>query len=422
MEGNLMIASTPEGREPTSLKREERLENLHSKYRARRNKLNGHLDRYGHSVELLRMEVALERQYRRWLSVLELYTEDGRTRRHSVDNEPVWALLRAARRRWPDHPGVIEANAEFHRYIWQHLKAVDLYRRAMASAQRGDDRLAAALSMVEAMVSYAQFGHPHTVDPVPLLHEAAQVLADERRDGPLLEQLVLLRARVNLELGEPVDWAEIETVGNEVLSGGYAAGVSAWLNARRHHGSGLPAGADPEVWRISPDSPLAELVRGRLNPQPPPEEVTTDVDDEVVDEPSSSLGDFLRENFTELHLLRGLGSLYLRRAEVEQSLAHAHTAYDLFDGCRVFQEAGRLGRSTPVTKFLMARAVLLAAQLRGSADPFDTPSPREGVSWLKYAELLFQSCKDETVGAFGGQCSHFRGEASDLLHRLAAAG
>ncbi|WP_422751952.1 caspase family protein [Micromonospora sp. WMMD708] len=417
-EGNLLAASTPEGRESSSVPAPERLVNIRRLYRVRRDKLDGHLRRFSHSIELLQMEVGLERQYRRWLGVLETYRdEQGVNRRHDVDNSAVWELIRAAERRWPEHPGVLEVRAEFHRYIWEYGQAIETYRRLIVTASDGRGRLRHGLAMVEAVVGYAQFGWPRNdPDPRPLLLEAGELLAAEEREGPLLEQSVILRTRVDLELSREIAWSDVENVATEIMSnGGYTEGVARMLNRRWSGDSVVTSLADPGVWRITEGSAFADQLHRLLHV---PSRVRPPADRDVADESHSTIADFLRENFTEVQLLRGLGAVYLRMAELRRDPEKAVKAFHFFDGCRVFQQVHLAGRVTPVTRFLMARAILLAAELTGSADPIPEPCPREGCSWLEHAERLLQSSKDESVGEFGKQCSHFRKETSKLLLRF----
>ncbi|WKU05932.1 caspase family protein [Micromonospora sp. HUAS LYJ1] len=417
-EGNLLAASTPEGRESSSVPPPERLVNIRRLYRVRRDKLDGHLRRFSHSIELLQLEVGLERQYRRWLGVLETYRdEQGVNRRNDVDNSTVWELIRAAEQRWPDHPGVLEVRAEFHRYIWEYRQAIETYRRLIGTASDGRGRLRHGLAMVEAVVGYAQFAWPRNdPDPRPLLLEAGELLAAEEREGPLLEQSVILRTRVDLELNREIAWSDVEKVATEIMSdGGYTEGVAAMLNRRWSGDSVVTSLADPGVWRITADSAFADQLNRLFGSSP---RVRPPADREVTDESHSTIADFLRENFTEVQLLRGLGAVYLRMAELRRDPAQAVRAFHFFDGCRVFQQVHLGGRVTPITNFLMARAILLAAELTFSADPITEPCPWEGRSWLEYAERLLQSSKDESVGEFGKQCSHFRKETSNLLRAV----
>ncbi|MEU8372830.1 caspase family protein [Micromonospora sp. NPDC048894] len=417
-EGNLLAASTPEGRDVSSIPHQERLTNIGRLYRVRRDKLDGHLRRFSHSIELLQMEVGLERQYRRWLGVLETYRdEQGVTRRNDVDNSAVWDLIRAAEQRWPDHPGVLEVRAEFHRYIWEYRRAIEAYRRLTVTAPDGRGRLRHGLAMVEAVVGYAQFSWPRNdPDPRPLLVEAGDLLAAEEREGPFLEQLVILRTRVDLELAREIDWADVEKVAAEIMSSdGYTAGVAAMLNRRWSGDAVVTSLADPGVWRIAEGSRFADQLHQLFDTSP---RVHPLADREVTDEAHSTIADFLRENFTEVQLLRGLGAVYLRMAELHRQPEQAGRAFHFFDGCRVFQQVHLAGRVTPVTRFLMARAILLAAELTQSADPIEGPCPWEGKSWLEYADRLLQSCKDESVGEFGKQCSHFRKVTTELLRSI----
>ncbi|MEV4771168.1 caspase family protein [Micromonospora humida] len=422
-EGNLLAAATPEGVERLERRKRLRPEDLveiRRVYRLRRDKLDGHLRRFSHSIELLQMEVGLERQYRRWLGVGEQQPdEQGVHRRNDVDNSTVWELIRAAEQRWPDHPGVLEVRAEFHRYIWEYRQAIETYRRLIVTASDGRGRLRYGLAMVEAIVGYAHFGWPRNdPDPRPLLLEAGELLAAEEREGPLLEQLVILRTRVDLELNREIAWGDVENVATEIMSnGGYTEGVARMLNRRRSGDAVVTSLADRGVWRIAEGSEFADQLNRVFHPTP---RVRPPADREVTDESHSTIADLLRENFTEVQLLRGLGAVYLRMAELHRDPEKAVKAFHFFDGCRVFQQVHLAGRVTPVTMFLMARAILLAAELTSSADPIAEPCPREGRSWLEYAEQRLQSSKDQSVGEFGKQCSHFHKETGKLLRTIQA--
>ena len=415
-EGNLFDASAPDGEDPNRYPMAEKVENLKIKYNARRRVLDSHRRRYGKSVRLLAMEVGLERQYRRWLGVLERVEIDGVVQRRNVDNRPVLALLKTALEEWPAESGVRASAAEFHRYIWNYPASIDLYREVRSMSIDGSDRFKAALGFAEAVASFVQFGFPRPPDTAELIAEAREMLDIEYREGPLTEQAALLHARLALESDGSVDWESIETVGSQILEGGYAHGVSSWLNARSLGAEeSFPTSLSTRI-NIRPDGQTPSWLQDHLRNEEKQNQTVAAIASQDELDPASILGDSLGENFTELTLLRGLGSLYLRRAELESDVAHARTAFDLFDGCRVVQEATRIGSMTVVSKFLIARCILLAAEISGTVDPFDR-SPA-GRPWLDVAVTYFNDCKINSVGAFGSQSSHFAGVATRLAREL----
>ncbi|GAA0479498.1 caspase family protein [Streptomyces olivaceiscleroticus] len=452
-------------------------------HRERRQKLQTHRHRYGPSIALCALESRLEREYRRWSSVLDFKqakqdAKYGRgpgpaTRTPQVDNAPLFAIYRDAATRWPGDARLIAAEAALHRYVWDYAKAVSLYEYLARTAPNGEIRRSAHLSAAEALLADLEYTpraqrrdeHDRLV--------AAQNHLDAAFSPNIQGGLVMvLRERLALRLGQPVNWAPVDEAFESVVGGDYAGTVGRFLDRRRYGrdrtsdqvgdrarftvkgGAGSVApdqltqllrkyGYVPEATVVTANSPSGGGDDPALSPDNDQEgALPTDPAEALVgvEDPgqyaSELLGELLLTEFTSVRLLSGLGKLYLHRADdlitgyqkthglapeagsdtAQQAADHARRAYDCFDACRVLQEAH--GNESIVTKFERGRAITLAARYLGDPNPISRPLPHERDAQLRQAFWLLNAAREHSVGGFNKVCSVAAADNNEVQGRL----
>jgi len=117
---------------------------------------------------------------------------------------------------------------------------------------------------------------------------------------------------------------------------------------------------------------------------------------------------FLKLEPTQISVLRQLGALFRRRAELEESpdpLSDLKRSMAVYEVCSGWEE--QYEWNPRVTSCLgSARAIVEAIHYEGDPQPFSTDllqnvrsnSPLEG--WLDLAERRLQSARDRSIGAF----------------------
>jgi hypothetical protein len=120
-----------------------------------------------------------------------------------------------------------------------------------------------------------------------------------------------------------------------------------------------------------------------------------------VDRVQSRLADVARADFTNIKALRGIGSLYLRRAETRRGpepLLDCKKAYAAFQACRVLEEAW-YEMELPTTSFRLAKSIMLGVTTAGNKNPFG-PSPYPGRNMIAVAESKAQRAVSNSIGNF----------------------
>ncbi|WP_030251425.1 caspase family protein [Streptomyces violens] len=449
-------------------------------YRERRQKLKAHLHRYGPSIELCALESRLEREYRRWTSVLDFKQakqdwKEGLGPRPvamspQVDNEPLFAIYRDAATRWPGDARLIAAEAALHRYVWNYDRAVELYEYLARTAPNGEIRRGAHLSAAEALLADLEYAtRAHRGDWHDRLLAAQDHLDAVFSPNPRGGLAMVLRERVAIRLGRPVRWDPVDEAFEAVVGGDYAGTVGRFLDRRRYgrdrdsdrlgarvritvkdgagsseqqrlselfgdHG-GLVARAAPAGGRQGAAVPRQHNGQEGRPPSGAAEAALVGGED-PGQFASELLGELLLTEFTSVKLLSGLGKLYLHRADdliaghqaahgsepepgsetAREAAGHARRAYDCFDACRVLQEAH--GNESIVTKFERGRAITLAAKYLHDPDPISRPLPHERDAQLRQAFWLLNAAREHSVGGFNKVCSWAASENNEVQKRL----
>ncbi|TXS36665.1 serine protease family protein [Streptomyces sp. OR43] len=366
---------------------------LNQLYVKRVKMLDGHENRYGPTIDTLLLRSDVEREYRRLLSV---HGPAGKLPGRPVDNSATWEALNRAAELWPHSTKIQLAKARLHRYLWEYEEVAEVLESAIRSARNGDERRRAQIASVEALLQRVRFESLAPQVKSSLLEHAASHLSEPLGHRFYSKRVAVLRERLALEEGKPVNWSLIDTAFEEIIGTNYATTIGIYLQSRRRE----IAGASNET-----TSTIAD------DPETPP------------------LSELLYENFTELELIEGLGQLYLRQAEllsvskdvdgspVSMDIV-ALRAYDCFDACRMLQEAFFEGEHG-VNRFHRAEAVYQAAQLAATVNPFPW-LPEHKPSWLKLAVDLYQSATGRSVGGFHELCVRRLKAADRLLRQLLA--
>ncbi|MGY4997537.1 caspase, EACC1-associated type [Streptomyces sp. 900105245] len=329
--------------------------------RARSNSLLAHERVYGPTWALYDARFRLRREYQRWRAIYGKHP-------HEVDHRPVWELLDEAKQQFPRNLDVIRARAFYHRYIWEYDEAARLHAEVAWQERDGDRFRRGLVDASECLLSQALYQEGMTAQARDsALRTASEYLQEVVGLHSQAHRVTLLSARIALELGRPVDWDLADSKFAGLIGDDYVGNVGRFLNERRYRVA------------VEPDSPTNPLE-------------------------SFAVDDLLEEHFTDVDVLRSLGSLYLRRSilsaerDPEAALASAWRAYNCFDGRRVMETALN-GHEKVDTAFLRGQTITWAAELTASASPFPGESGRQR-GWLHLAESRLQSARSRSAGSF----------------------
>jgi hypothetical protein len=428
----MRIACQEPGEDFLRLQTAEKISRINLLYRQRSSTLSAHRKKYGESVSLCVLESRLEREYQRWSSILS-YAQirrdarrnmgpEAKTRGPQVDNGPVFKLFDAAGEHSPDDPRLLEAEAEFNRYVWNYARAAEIYDRLALIAPSGDTWRRARLSAAESRLSQ----YLHTRPPNPLEARRLLISANKQIEGLSVRdayqnEAAVLRERIALEMGKQVDWTPIHAAFDAIVGDNYAGTVGKFLD-RRRHGEAVDQPRLVSQIRITkrgkskkdPAGSLSQLFSAYVGQSPAPA-AGGDFPHSVSSPKSAeTVADLLLVDFTSVDLLEGIGQLYLRSAELAatedleladgQAAGYAQRAYDCFDACRILQDIGH--GETIVTKFLRGRSITTAAQWRWTANPFRWTLQSGRKSQLAEAESLLFAAQSASVGRFNRVCTH----------------
>jgi len=327
--------------------------------------------KFGPLIDVVLARARNEAQYRRLTAI------HGN---HICDPGPTLSHYERAIGLWPSDHRVLFEQARFYRYIWSHAEAIVIFRRLAVSVPSAGERREVLAALVETLLIAAIYAAPISIEGEQVT--GADLIREARGHLPTLlgfthvaTKVAVLRDRVNLEAAEAVDWDAIDQAYERVVGSvdGFATTVGANIEQLRE--------------------------RATLVPQ--------------------TSSDAVESNFTDGEVLRGLGLLYMRRAEIvggPAALEWARRAYRVFTACRILEQAW-LQFELPLTRYHRARALLLAIDLTRDASPFDASA--EGKRTLLHlAESLLTSVANRTVGQFHALAREYARRASRLKKTL----
>lgn len=368
------IANQKYGKKWCELSPRTRRKEIEQRYKDR-NKPFGWLKRnFEPFPELYRALAWHETQYRRLVGV----PQNGGNGK--CDPEPVLKIFREAKKYLPDNWRIISEEARLYRYIWDFPPSIALFREAILMVSRIEEQRRLKTELAEVLLTASIFAleNQSRFDRVNSLQEAFGYIQDVEPFQRHSRSVAVLRDRIAFELGENLDWKQLDETYNLVFRD------DDYVNSIIVH--------SPELRRAEP-------------------KLTND------------LGDAVQQHFTDVDVLRSFGSLFLRRAETlddsVEAIERAKQAYAAFNACRIL-EVRRLyhdvlydEREISTTRFERARAILVAAERSQDVNPLgvDIEGKR---SELTYAGGLFHSVADRSVGAFHNAAERFMKKAQTM--------
>jgi tetratricopeptide (TPR) repeat protein len=297
----------------------------------------------------------LEAQF---LYTLALARRDG-----DFDAAKVSALFQEATERFPNSPELQIERARFHRRIWNYGEAIAGFTAIAERTRDAADRREAAVDLIESLVTAAIYTEDVALpggmrlNRQELVERAHEWLARLFDFPDVARDVAMLRDQVELELGGEINWGKNDAAYDSVIGGSerYVSTIVGNLDSLRSGGG----------------------------------EFTTNLWEAVV------------QNFTHPDVLRGLGRLYLRSAELgrrNEALKDAERAYGCFNACRIL-EVSEYGRESSVTCYERAHAILAGAVIAQSLNPFNADH-EVSLTLLDLAEARFSSARDRSVGSF----------------------
>jgi hypothetical protein len=337
------------------LSADEKCKRLRHHYQLRNGKLQHVEKKFGVFVESALARIYLEAQFQ---YALALARRDG-----DVDTVKVSSLFQGATERFPNAPALQIERARFHRRIWSYGEAIAGFTAIAERTRDAADRREAAVDLIESLITAAIYTEDVALpdgtrlNKHELVKRAREWIARLFDFPDVARDVAMLRDQVELELGGEIDWAKNDDAYNSVIGGSecYVSTIVDNLDSLR-----------------SKDGDL-----------------TTHLWEAVV------------QNFTHPDVLRGLGRLYMRSAELgrrSEPLRDAERAYGCFNACRIL-EVSECGRESPVTSHERARAILAGAVIAQSVNPFNADR-ESSPTLIDLAETRLNSARDRSVGSF----------------------
>lgn len=345
---------------------------LARKHRERQAALDAIERKSGPVLELCVARMRTEAQFQRLLAIYGS---------HVLNADAVLGHLNAAKKLWPDSHALLAEEGRFRRYVWDYPGAIVALRRVVTTAPMGRVRREAAVDLVEVLLTATahcervEFDDGAVADGRSLVAEARVLLGELLGFRNVSREVAILRDRVDLEAGIALDWGTIDDAFQAVVGDAFTTTLIGNLDELLAREAELPEG-------------LADLVLA---------------------------------DFTSAEVLRGLGSLYLRRAELGATpdpVADCRKAYDAFLACRVLEMAwAGSGKESATTSYQRGRAIIAAAKATGRVIPFE--ADLEGKrSLVHLASALFSRAVSLTVGLFHVEAKRRQAEAARLQHSL----
>jgi hypothetical protein len=337
------------------LSADDKCKRLRHHYHLRNSKLQHVEKKFGVFVESALARIHLEAQFQYNLA---LARRDG-----DVDAAKVSALFQEATERFPNSPTLQIERARFHRRIWNYGEAIAGFTAIAERTRDAADRREAAVDLIESLVTAAIYTEDVALpggmrlNRQELVERAREWLARLFDFPDVARDVAMLRDQVELELGGEINWGKNDDAYDSVIGGSerYISTIVSNLDSLRSGGG----------------------------------DFTTHLWEAVV------------QNFTHPDVLRGLGRLYLRSAELgrrNEALRDAERAYGCFNACRIL-ELSECGRESSVTCYERAHAILAAAVIAQSLNPFNADH-EVSPTLLDLAETRFSSARDRSVGCF----------------------
>jgi hypothetical protein len=334
--------------------------------------------RFGPFRELIMAQVQNEAQYQRSLAVLL---------KQPRDNEPVIKIFERGLQLWPGNEYLSFELACFYRYVWMFSSAIDLFRKLRDTVTNGELRRQVSIALAECLynlganhAALAEIGRQPEIDRLDALNEAKDIVASLLGHSEIASEVAMLRDHIALELGEEVNWDEVDRL-FELL----VREVNGFPNAMIQNIDELRA---PEISEI-PDQ-LYKVVR---------------------------------EELADPQTLGSMGLLYLRRAESGKSiepLRDAERAYALFNACSVLERSWH-NNEFILTSVRRGRAILFAADFKQSLNPFEKAPSESKRSQLDLARGRLQSAADRSVIEFRTMIGRHLKQLGNLEKKLSAA-
>jgi hypothetical protein len=341
------------------------------KHAVRRKQLLSIKSRSGPFAELFLALARREAQYQRLMAI------HGD---HMQDVTPSLRYLEDAERLWPDDQSVLAEKAEVYRYMWDYPNAIRSFRKLVDISPDGERRRVAMLGLMHCLLSSARYeaviekADGSAAGRADLLSEAASFLPQVANFRKIAVEVAMLRDNIAFELDQEINWSLVDGTYTSVIGG-----VDLYVPTVIHNLHALQ----------QEEARLAEHI-----------------------------ADIVRQDFTSEESIRGMGSLYLRRAEKNGAVADCQRAYASFDACRICEQAFLGSHSeTATTSFQRGRAILLASDISQSTDPFPAHLPGKK-SLLHLGEALLQRAVSLSVGSFYIAARARASEGSKLKARL----
>jgi hypothetical protein len=354
------------------LDRHAKLEKLRILYERRRNVLDGIEGRYGELLGLVHARMFLEAQHLRSDSVIRgNMPKVGRAFR--VVND-------ALHGRWPNNHLLQYRKAEYQRYIWDVEGATRSLRQVMTSSANGDLRRRAAVSLVRTLHTVAVYADDFRGKLRRPEMEQARDLANQLIGAfDHAENVAVLRDHISLELGESVDWSELEGMYDKVV--GRIDGF-------------------PSTLISSYDALKADR----------------------SDNAPRNTAEVLRANFADPGVLGLAGLLYLRRGELGVGNDRAgdfERAVALFLAGSLIERTWE-GNERAVTSFRIARAIVSAAEALHSLNPIPNLPTAGRADQLDLATWMLRRATYRTTGQFRDVIKRWVQQAELAATRLRA--
>ena len=337
-------------------------------YKQRSIELNGIEKLSGPFVDLYIARFRLESQFQRLIAIYQNVW---------CKTEEVFRILETARAFWPSDQELNFQVAAYQRYTWDHTAAISTLRSIVEGASGGEQRRAAIALLVETLLTASVYCASAENEAARYAEEARSMIPALLGFRHVSREAALLRDRVSLELNEPVDWAAIDKVFENVV-GGVAV---------------YPSTVARNVVE------LRQFEIGRI----------------------TTLAEAVMQDFTNPDVLGSLGQLYLRRGETKKGLnplSDCQRAYAVFDACRLLEQAS-FGMELPTTSYRRGRAILVGVHLAKSIDPFPVYRADKKDA-LQLAQACLDSAKSRSINKFRQEAQRLASEAGQVRKTLRA--